>query len=95
MKSLSYCNRVLTVIAVLLTLNLYLQLTDSPAGSAVAPATQAHAAQRAPDRGVGNAAQATLDELRQINAGLAALNGTLTDGTVRVKVDSMPASEGE
>ncbi len=94
MKTLSYCNRVLTVIAVLLTLNLYVQLTDTAAGGVIAPVAEAHAAPR-PERGVGNAATAQLDELRQINSNLNTIAATMIDGTVRVKVDSMPAAAGE
>ena len=94
MKSLSYCNRVLTVIAVLLTLNLYVQLTGTAGGAVVTPVTEARA-DRGPDRGVGNAAAAQLDQLRQINVGISALAATLVEGTVRVKVDSMPAAAGE
>lgn len=90
MKTLRYLNTVLTVLAILLTLNIYLQLTGSPAGSTVSTANEAHAATDKP-RGVGSSAQAQLDELKSINDTLNQLAGRLTDGTMRVKVDSMPA----
>ncbi|MEM7626841.1 MAG: hypothetical protein AAF333_14700 [Planctomycetota bacterium] len=92
MKTLRYLNTVLTVIAVLLTLNVYLQLTASPAGAAVSSATEARAADK--PKGVGSTAareQAQLETLRDINNNLVALGAKLTDGSVRVKVDSMPA----
>ncbi|MEM9913879.1 MAG: hypothetical protein AAF911_02845 [Planctomycetota bacterium] len=89
MKTLRYLNTVLTVIAILLTLNVYLQLTGTPAGGAVSVAQEAHAADK-PARGVGSSAQAQLDQLKEINANLSRLSGKLTDGSVRVKVDSMP-----
>ena len=90
MKTLRYLNTVLTVIAILLTLNVYLQLTGTPAGGAVSVAQEAHAADK-PARGVGSSAQAQLDQLKEINANLSRLSGKLSDGSVRVKVDSMPA----
>lgn len=90
MKTLRYLNTVLTVIAILLTLNVYLQLTGTPAGAAVSVAQEAHAADK-PVRGVGSSAQAQLDQLKEINENLARLSGKLTDGSVRVKVDSLPA----
>ncbi|MEL7087029.1 MAG: hypothetical protein AAGL98_01075 [Planctomycetota bacterium] len=92
MKTLRYLNTVLTVIAVLLTINVYVQLTGSPAGAAVSTATQAHAADKA--KGVGSTAareQAQLEALRDINVNLKAAVAKLSDGSVRVKVDSMPA----
>jgi len=89
MKTLRYLNTVLTVIAVLLTLNVYVQLTGTPAGSAVSVTQEAHAADR-PTRGVGSANAAQLDQLKAINENLSRLAGKLTDGTMRVKVDSMP-----
>jgi hypothetical protein len=91
MKTLRYLNTVLTLIAVLLTLNLYAQLTATPAGAAVSPTTQALAADQ--PRGVGSTAAreaAQLEELRDLNAQVARLAAALTDGSVRVKVDSMP-----
>ncbi|MBB6430027.1 hypothetical protein [Algisphaera agarilytica] len=94
MKTLRYLNTVLTVIAILLTLNVYIQLTGTPAGAAVSVAQEAHASEKKPVRGVGSSAQAQLDQLKEINENLARLSGKLTDGSVRVKVDSLPA-EGD
>ena len=96
MKNLNYLNRVLTVIAVLLTINLYVQITGTHAGSVVAPANEAMAEDRNP-RGVGSTAAreaAQLDELRAISAGVERIAATLTDGSARVKVDSLPV-EGD
>lgn len=94
MKTLRYLNCVLTVLAILLTLNVYVQLTGSPAGGSLSMTTPAHAAPaplaEKPVRGVGSSPQAQLDELKQINETLSQLTGRLTDGTMRVKVDSMP-----
>jgi hypothetical protein len=91
MKTLRYLNTVLTLIALLLTLNLYVQLTATPAGAAITAGTAAHANDR--PRGVGSTAAreaAQLDELREINATLTVLTAKLGDGSVRVKVDSLP-----
>lgn len=90
MKTLRYLNTILTVIAILLTLNVYVQLTGTPAGSAVSIAQEARAADK-PTRGVGSANAAQLSELKSINENLNRLAGKLTDGSIRVKVDSMPA----
>lgn len=95
MKTLRYLNTVLTVIAVLLTFNVYLQLTTTPAGAAVSPVSEAHAADK--PQGVGSTAAraaAQLELLDDINGNLTALSAKLTDGSVRVKVDSMP-NEGD
>lgn len=88
MKSLRYLNTVLTVIAILLTLNVYVQLTGTPGGGVVSVAQEARA--DAPKRGVGSSATAQLNELKEINDNLSRLAGKLTDGTMRVKVDSIP-----
>ena len=91
MKTVRYLNSVLTVIAVLLTLNLYVQLTVG--GPAVA--STAHAADTA-KKGVGSTAarQAemvrSLDELVKVNT---LINQTLTNATISVKVENLPAGQ--
>ncbi|MEO1237302.1 MAG: hypothetical protein AAFX76_10995, partial [Planctomycetota bacterium] len=93
MNSLRYLNRVLTVLAILLTVNIYVQLTGTAAGSAVSTANVAHARGDTP-KGVGSTAareQAQLEELRSLNRAVAQLNTTLTNGSVRVGVDNFPA----
>jgi len=90
MKTLRYLNTVLTVIALLLTLNLYVQLTGTPAGGMVSPASEAHAAET---KGVGSSAarqQQMVKSLESLNSTLSSMNQTLTNGSVRVRVDSMP-----
>lgn len=94
MKTLRYLNTVLTVIALLLTLNLYVQLTGTPAGAMVSTANEAHAA--AEPKGVGSTAarqQAMVEALDSLNTSVSAINKTLTDGSVRVRVDSLPAGD--
>ncbi|MEM8737221.1 MAG: hypothetical protein AAGG38_01920 [Planctomycetota bacterium] len=92
MKSLRYLNSVLTVLAILLTLNVYLQLAGTSAGAAVSTVNVAHAKDR--PKGVGSTAareQAQLEELRNISRTMTQLNTALTNGSIRVKVDSLPA----
>ena len=92
MKTLRYLNTVLTLIALLLTLNLYVQITATPAGAAISPATPAMAADQ--PRGVGSSAAreaAQLEEMQAMNQKLSTIAAALVDGSMRVKVDSMPA----
>lgn len=87
MKTLRYSNTILTVIAVLLTLNLYITLADSPAGSTLSAANEAHAAEA---RGVGSQAerqQEILKALTDMKASVEKINTTLTSGALRVKVE--------
>ena len=93
MKTLRYLNSILTVIAVLLTINVYVQLTGTPAGTTLSVATEAQAADKNPKRGVGATAAreaAQLEELKAINVGLDRLAASLTNGSIKVQVESMP-----
>lgn len=84
MRSLRYCNVVLTVIAVLLTLNLWTAWTTTPGGSLMSVADDAHA-QGIPNAGAQR--KAIVDELKKVNTELKSLGSTLKSGTVRVKVE--------
>lgn len=87
MKSLRYLNTILTVIAVLLTLNLYTQWT----GVAAAPLTGASTAQAA-EEGLANPASQRNEMIAQLKKQVAAsenLFDLLKSGTVRVKVDAV------
>ncbi|MCC6682733.1 MAG: hypothetical protein IT445_17670 [Phycisphaeraceae bacterium] len=86
MRRLRYLNSVLTVIAVLLTINLYTMWTVTPAGSAMAP-TSSYAA----DSGVVDARvqrKEMIDLLKQINSEISAMHSTLSSGKVRVTVEN-------
>jgi len=94
MKTLRYLNSVLTVIAVLLTLNLYVQLTAPAGATAASFATPAHAA---PDskRGVGSQAarQAEMTKaLQELVKTTQTLNLTLTNRSTQVQVTNFPAA---
>lgn len=92
MPSLRYLNSVLTIIAVLLTLNVYALWTAAPAGSALAPA-ETYAAE---NQGIPNAGQQRLEminQLKQANAELSVLHRTLTSGQVRVQVEGNESSD--
>ena len=94
MKTLRYSNAVLTVMAVLLTLNLYVLLAGTPAGSTLSAATEARAGDA---RGVGSQAerqQEILQALTDLKLGVEQINTTLTGGALRVKIDGA-AEEGE
>ncbi len=83
MPALRYTNAVLTVLAVLLSANLWV-LISGPAG--VGLAGEAHA------QGVGNTAQRQveiLEGIEQANEKLTAINANLIGG-VKVEVVSMP-----
>ena len=92
MPSLRYLNSVLTVIALLLTINLYTLWTVNPAGSILAPETSVQAA----DSGVVDARvqrKEMIDQLKQLNSGLSAVQQTLTSGKLRVQVETKAGSE--
>lgn len=84
MRSLKYLNTVLTLIAVLLTLNLWTAWTASPAAERIHFAAPAHA------QGVGSTAERQVQmvqELKSLNQSVSRLEKTLTSGKVRVKVE--------
>jgi len=92
MRSLRYLNTVLTLIAILLTLNLWTVWTAGPAP--VELASDAHAAPAVdPMIGTENSGERQkqmVGELKALNKAVSALDSTLTSGKVRVTVDSMP-----
>ncbi|MEE9404963.1 MAG: hypothetical protein V3V20_08715 [Algisphaera sp.] len=94
MKHLRYLNSVLTVIAILLTLSLYTQLTSPSHGPVASFATPAHAAERA--KGVGSQAarqEAMVKSLESLVKSVDQLNANLTNGSARVQVENFPAAE--
>jgi len=80
MRSLRYLNTVLTIIAVLLTLNLYVGVT----GGNVSWQSEAHAA-GLPNAGAQRKAQTDL--LKRLVSQLDELKSILTSGQARVKVE--------
>jgi len=87
MKSLRYLNTILTVIAVLLTLNLWTQWAGSPVNLPTGGGT-AHAAT---DEGLQNPANQRNEMITQLRKQVAAtenLTALLKSGNVKVKVDS-------
>ena len=86
MPALRYTNAVLTLLAVLLSANLWVLVSGPSAGLA----TEAHA------QGVSNTAQRQVEILNEIeyaNEQLKAINANLIGG-VKVEVVSMPAADG-
>jgi hypothetical protein len=85
MKSLRYLNTVLTLIAVLLTANLWTQWNTTPGGDTLSVATQAKAV------GLTNAAQQRKDMielLKKINADTTGLKSMLSNGSARVRLEA-------
>ena len=82
MRRMRYLNTILTVLAVLLTLNLYATWSVSP----VSIASEAQA------QGISNAGsqrKEMVDLLKQINVRLSDMNKSLSDGSVRVRVEGV------
>jgi len=84
MRSLRYCNVILTFIAVLLTLNLWTAWVTTPGGSMMSVTDDAHA-QGIPNAGAQR--KEMVDQLKSVNAEIKSLHATLKSGSVRVKVD--------
>lgn len=85
MRSLRYLNTVLTLIAVLLTVNVWTLWTVTPGGEALSVATQAQA------QGLTNAAQQRkdmIDVLKKINADTGELKSMLKSGSARVRLEA-------
>lgn len=96
MKHLRYLNSLLTVIAVLLTLNLYVQVT-APASvtTAVNLATPAHAAAK-DKRGVGSQAARQgemIAAIKQLAKTTETINATLSGAPLRVQVENFPVQD--
>jgi hypothetical protein len=85
MKSLRYLNTMLTLIAVLLTLNVWTLWTITPGGHALSVATEVQAA------GLTNAAQQRkemVDALKKINADTTKVKSMLEGGSARVRMEA-------
>jgi hypothetical protein len=91
MRSLRYCNVVLTVIAVLLTLNLWTAWTTTPGGSLMSIAGDAHAQNGIPNAGAQR--KAMIDELKKITTEINGLESTLKSSTLKVKVEGGTGGE--
>ena len=87
MKSSKYLNTVLTVIAVLLWLNLWVGAHQSPTGAALDMTEQAHAAGRT-DSGQQRARM--IEELSALGSKMDGMNKKLSDGSIKVQVQGLP-----
>lgn len=92
MRSLRYLNSILTVIAVLLTLNLYVAWNTTPAGVAVSFAEEAHAQEAGGISNAGAQRKEMIDLLKQLNVNVVGVKKTL-DGGVRVTGDEAGAEK--
>ena len=82
-----YLNTVLTAIAVLLALNLWVGVHQSPASAAIDPAGEAYAQGSVT---AGQQRAQMIDALGDLSEKIDALSRKLSDGSMRVQVDSMP-----
>lgn len=85
MKSLRYLNTVLTVIAVLLTLNVWTLWSVTPGGESLSVATEARA------DGMTNAAQQRkqiVDAVKRVESQTAELKAMFKNGTARVRLEA-------
>lgn len=81
-----YLNSVLTVIAVLLALNLWVGVHQSPAAAAIDPSADALAQGRV-DAGKQRADM--IAELKNLSGKVDAMSKKLTDGSMKVTVENM------
>lgn len=91
MPSLRYLNSMLTIIAVLLTLNVYAMWTAAPA-HVTAPA-DAYAAEPAGLPNAGKQRKDMIDELKKVNGNIDALKSALLSGKVKVQVEGDAKSD--
>ncbi|WP_432798086.1 hypothetical protein [Poriferisphaera sp. WC338] len=83
-NSLRYLNTILTVIALLLTLNLWAMWQGTPGGEAASFGTEAHA------QGISNSGaqrKMMIDQLKLLNKGVASMERLLVSGKARVRVE--------
>lgn len=90
MLNSKYLNAVLTTIAVLLALNLWVNVHQSPAASLIDPASEAQAQGRV-DAGQQRAAM--IDELKNLTGKVDALSRKLADGSIKVTVQGEPDND--
>lgn len=86
MNNMKYFNAVLTVIAVLLALNLWVGVSPTPSDR-ISLESQAMAQGRV-DAGQQRAEM--IKELKGLKSTVEAMSSKLTDGSIKVKVESMP-----
>ncbi|MGB1125169.1 MAG: hypothetical protein ACPG4Q_08180 [Phycisphaeraceae bacterium] len=86
MNNMKYLNAVLTVIAVLLALNLWVGVSPTPSDR-ISLESQAMAQGRV-DAGQQRAEM--IKELKGLKSTVEAMSSKLTDGSIKVKVESMP-----
>lgn len=84
MRSLRYLNTILTVLAILLSLNLWMQWTQTPA--AALPITSQAQAAGLPDSGAQ--LQQQIELLKQLNRTSEELTGLFKNGQARVRTES-------
>lgn len=92
MRSLRYLNTILTILALLLTLNLWTAWTSTPGGQMLSLADRSEA-QGIPD--AGGQRREMIDLLKQLNVSLEQVQTTLKSGDLRVVVRPEPEESAE
>ena len=90
MRTIRYLNTILMIIAVLLTLNLWVLWTSTPGGQSASFASEADAATARRGQGMPNAAQQrknTIDQLKKLNAQMSDLKTLFSSGKARVRIE--------
>jgi len=85
-----YLNAVLTVIALMLALNVWVGIHQSPAASAFDPASQALAVGTAD---AGTQRVEMINQLKAISDKIDGLKSKLSDGSIKVTVESQPTKD--
>ncbi len=85
MKSLRYLNTVLTLIAVLLTVNIWTLWNMTPGGEALSVATEAEAANGIPN--AGQQRKEIVDAVKRVNDDTNAIKNLLANGTIKVRIE--------
>ena len=89
MNNMKYLNTVLTVLAVLLALNLWVNVNDT-SSNGIGLESQAIAQGRV-DAGQQRAEM--IKELKGLKSTVESMSSKLTDGSIKVKVESMPEGD--
>ena len=92
MQSLRYLNSILTVLAILLALNVWMMWRGT-AAEMVGPIQSAQAAERGGIPNAGSQRKQIVDQLKSLNAKTESLTNLLKSGRVRVRVENEPDAE--
>ena len=90
MRSLRYLNTILTILALLLTLNLWTAWTTTPGGHLLSLTSESEA-QGIPNAGAQR--REMIDLLKQLNVRLEQVHSHVSSGEMRVRIEEAPKDE--